>query len=251
MAQDIPDSIPQALIQALRQAVSVAVLTGAGISAESGIPTFRGAQTGLWAQYDPHELATPEAFASNPRLVMDWYRWRLSLVEQSAPNAGHLALVEMEKQVPRFTLITQNVDGLHRQAGSRNVIELHGSIQRLTCSGSSCGYTQEGWIKADLPTCPRCGRLLRPAVVWFGEALPRSALESALEAAQTCDIFFAVGTSGVVEPAASLPFEALRSGAVLVEINPQRTPLSDYTNYTVSLSAGKGLPDIISAAWPG
>lgn len=253
-------NIPDPFIQTLRNAQSVTILTGAGISAESGIPTFRDSQTGLWAKYDPHELATPEAFDRNPALVMDWYRWRMSLVEKSKPNPGHYALAAMERHVPRLTLITQNVDGLHARAGSRSLVELHGSIRRLRCS--RCQYTLDHWPEDDHapqqqsdqrqppPACPECGALLRLDVVWFGEMLPVSALESAIQASRTCEVFFSIGTSGVVEPAASLPYEALRGGAVVVEINPQPTPLSVHARFYFSQPAGQVLPEILKAAWP-
>lgn len=244
LEQVLPD-----LVALLRGAQAVVVLTGAGISAESGIPTFRDSQTGLWAKYDPHQLATPEAFASDPRLVMDWYRWRLHLIQQARPNPGHLALAEMERHVPHFTLVTQNVDGLHAAAGSSRLIELHGSIQRLRCSASGCDYTQDNWPEDGLPTCPRCSALLRPDVVWYGEPLPSGALQAALQASRTCDLFFSIGTSGVVEPAASLPYEALRAGAVVVEINPQPTPLGVHARYEFTQPAGVILPRIVSAAW--
>lgn len=247
-------TVPDTLIQVLREARSITVLTGAGISAESGIPTFRDSQTGLWAQYDPHQLATPEAFHQNPTLVMDWYRWRRSLVSQSAPNAGHLALAQMEAALQRenhaFHLITQNVDGLHAQAGSRRLIELHGSLQRLRCANDSSHYQTTQWGEdGSQPQCPTCDAHLRPDVVWFGEPLPAQALEDALRAARACDVFFSIGTSGVVEPAASLAYEALRAGATLVEINPQPTPLSVHARFYFPQPAGVALPKIVQAVW--
>lgn len=246
-----PVHVSDALIKALSSAHSVTVLTGAGVSAESGIPTFRDAMTGLWSQYNPHELATPEAFESNPHLVMDWYRWRRQLVSGSAPNPGHYALAELERKIPRFTLITQNVDGLHQQAGSTNVIELHGSLRRLRCSRSTCSYSTLEWPDQGLGACQKCGSYLRPDIVWFGEALPASALEKAIEAAHVCSIFFAIGTSGVVEPAATLPLVALQSGAEVIEINPVATPLSEYCKYTFSQLSGVVLPAIVKAVWGG
>ena len=241
--------IPKELTVLLREAKTIAVLTGAGVSAESGIPTFRDAQTGLWAKYDPHELATPEAFRENPRLVIEWYRWRMGLVRQSQPNPAHHALARMEQHAPAFTLITQNVDGLHHQAGSSRVIELHGSIARLRCSNHNCNAAPVDWQDEDMPTCAQCGALLRPDVVWFGESLPQAALQHALAASRSCDIFFSVGTSGVVEPAASLPYEALRAGAVVVEINPILTPLSVHARFSFAQPAGAVLPGLVSAAW--
>ena len=219
------------------------MLTGAGISAESGIPTFRDSQTGLWAQYDPHQLATPEAFAENPGLVLDWYRWRHNLVEQSAPNAGHYALAKLEHQANQFTLITQNVDGLHQAAGSVNVVELHGNIHRLRCS-KSCGGSYD-WTDEAQACCPKCGALLRPDVVWFGENLPEDALAKALTATRDCSLFLSVGTSGIVEPAASLPYEALRTGATVAEVNPSPTPLTVYVQYHFPFTAGKIIPMLL------
>src|SRR5215467_7745474 len=177
-------SVPRELIAALEDARSVAVLTGAGVSAESGIATFRDAQTGLWARFDPRELATPSAFARNPKLVWDWYAWRREQVVTAQPNAGHRALAELERRMPRFLLITQNVDGLHQRAGSRNVVELHGNIGRVKCSRE--GTLVERWdVSGDaVPRCAVCGALLRPDVVWFEEMLPTDALEQAEAAAR-------------------------------------------------------------------
>ena len=165
-------------------------------SAESGVPTFREAQTGLWAQYDPEELATPQAFLCNPRLVWEWYAWRRELAAKAEPNLGHLALAQLEQQIPHFTLITQNVDGLHQRAGSQNVIELHGNIQRTICFNER--QVVNAWPGSDEipPRCPRCGGLLRPDVVWFGESLPAPARESAWVAAKQCELFLAVGHFG-------------------------------------------------------
>jgi NAD-dependent deacetylase len=242
--------LPTALVDALRGARSVAVLTGAGVSAESGIPTFRDAQTGLWAQYRPEELATPEAFRARPRLVWEWYAWRRELCAKSAPNPGHLALAELAGRIPDFTLITQNVDGLHARGGSRDVIELHGNIYRARCFEG--GHVFESWEESGEPPprCPRCQSLLRPDVVWFGEQLPRAALARAEEAAERCELFFTIGTSALVQPAASLPLVALRRGALVAEVNPQPTPLSDAVTYAIPAPAGELLPALLRAAWP-
>ena len=244
------DLFPHKLIEALRTASHVAVLTGAGISAESGVPTFREAQTGLWAQYDPQELATPQAFYRNPRLVWEWYAWRRELVSKAEPNLGHLALAALESKVPKLTLITQNVDGLHQRAGSRAVIELHGNIMRTKCFDN--GRLIQSWPPTDEvpPRCPHCGGLLRPDVVWFGESLPHDALETAVTSAQSCDIFFSIGTSSLVQPAASLPIEAIQAGAVTVEINPQPTPLTSHVEYALTGGAGSILPALLDAAFP-
>ncbi len=239
-------SIPESLAAALRDARSVTVLTGSGVSAESGVPTFREAQTGLWARFDPEELATPEAFERDPRLVWEWYSWRRELVEKAIPNPGHEALAELERRVPSFVLVTQNVDGLHRRAGSQNVVELHGNIRRSKCSREGVVVEPREDDTGVPPSCPRCDALLRPDVVWFGEMLPAGALAEAFDAAQSCDLFFSVGTSGVVQPAASLPFEALRHGAVLIEVNPDETPLTRHASYALRGRAGEILPTLVS-----
>jgi NAD-dependent deacetylase len=243
--------IPASLINHLRECHSAAALSGAGTSAESGIPTFREAQAGLWARYDPQELATPQAFQRDPRLVWEWYSWRRDLVRKAAPNQGHHALAQMAMHIPEFSLITQNVDGLHQQAGSPQVIELHGNILRTRCALE--GTLIEQWMSAEdiPPRCPNCGGLLRPDVVWFGESLPVDALERAYQAANQCEVFFSIGTSTLVEPAASLPFIALQQGAVVVEINPQSTPLSGSANYVLPGLFSVVLPILVQAVWGG
>jgi len=240
-------TIPAELLQALAAAKSVAVLTGAGVSAESGIPTFRDAQTGLWAKFSPEDLATPRAFRRNPRLVWEWYEWRRKLVAGAQPNPAHLALAEMERLFPRFHLITQNVDGLHQRAGSRNVIELHGNITRTKCSVE--GTIVSTWQDTgDVPPkCPACGALLRPDVVWFEEPMPEAEMEQATAASTTCDIFLSIGTSTVVYPAAALPAEALRSGATVLEINPQPTPFTAQAHFALAGAAGVVLPELMKA----
>lgn len=245
-------TIPDSLIRSLREAQHVVVLTGAGISAESGIPTFRDAQTGLWAQYDPEDLATPQAFRRNPQLVWEWYRWRRSLVEKASPNAAHRALVHMEQKAPRLTIVTQNVDGLHKQAGSSEVLELHGNIMRARCSveNASVDSPDRGGSDDELPHCPTCGALLRPDVVWFGEPLPTEALNAATAAIGACDLLLCVGTSGLVHPAASLPLLAVERGAITAEINPQKTPLSQWMDYELRAPAGAVLPPLVAHTWP-
>ena len=229
----------------MRGAARVVVLTGSGVSAESGVPTFREAQTGLWARFDPQELATPEAFERDPGLVWDWYEWRRKLVMEARPNSGHLAIAELERLVPEFTLITQNVDGLHQRAGSGEVIELHGNILRSKCSVE--GIAVEAYEEAEKPPCcPSCGAPLRPDVVWFGEMLPFEAIEAASEAARGSDLFLSVGTSSLVYPAAALPYEALENGATLLEINPEETPLTPHADYSVRALAGDVLPELVS-----
>ncbi|MBW8010039.1 MAG: NAD-dependent deacylase [Chloroflexi bacterium] len=241
--------IPRKLIHGIKNAAKITVLTGAGVSAESGIPTFRVAQTGLWAKYDPSDLATLEAFRRNPRLVWNWYEWRRGLVRESMPNPAHTAIVEFEKKVNIFTLITQNVDGLHAKAGSQNIIELHGNILRTKCSENS--RIVSSWVdkEEEPPRCPNCGAYLRPDVVWFGEGLPHDALELAVEASQDSEIFFSVGTSSIVQPAASLAVQALQSGALVVEVNPDETPLTQYANYALTGLAGKILPELVQQVW--
>ena len=245
-----PLPIPVPLVTRLRAAQRVAVLTGAGISAESGVPTFREAQTGLWARYRPEELATPEAFRHDPRRVWEWYAWRRERVQQTAPNPGHLALVTMEQRIAGFTLITQNVDGLHRRAGSHQVLELHGNLFRAKCFDED--RPVENWpdrSEESPPRCPRCGGLLRPDVVWFGEMLPAAALRAAEQAAATAEVFFSIGTSALVYPAADLPLIALRAGAMVVEINPEPTPLSPHVTFALSGAAGVVLPALVEQVW--
>ncbi|HEX2979988.1 MAG TPA: NAD-dependent deacylase [Anaerolineaceae bacterium] len=249
MAQSQFD-LSEELIELMRGVQAITVLTGAGASAESGIPTFRDAQSGLWSRYRPEELASPTAFRNNPRLVWEWYAWRRSLVISARPNPGHLALAWMERHVPRFTLITQNIDGLHQAAGSRNVIELHGNIHRARCITEDKIIPNWDQNSSMPPHCPDCGGLLRPDVVWFGEPLPAGALANAVQASRECDIFISIGTSGLVEPAATLGFEALRAGAVAVEINPEPTPLTVYTRHYLDQPFGLILPALKQAVWP-
>jgi NAD-dependent deacetylase len=238
-------TIPEPLLQKLATAKNVAVLTGAGVSAESGVPTFRDAQTGLWAKYQAEDLATPRAFQRDPRLVWEWYAWRRQLVARAQPNPGHLALAAMESLFPQFTLITQNVDGLHHRSGSRRVIELHGNIMRTKCFEE--GNIVETWPETgDVPPkCPQCGGRLRPDVVWFEESLPADAFQAATQAAADCDVFFSIGTSGVVYPAAALPERALNHGATVVEINPEPTAFAQRASYVLADAAGRVLPALV------
>lgn len=233
---------------AIAAAGSVAVLTGAGISAESGVPTFRDAQTGLWARFRPEDLATPEAFLRDPKLVWEWYAWRRRLVAQAAPNAGHHALVTLEGRPGSYMLITQNVDGLHARAGSRQVIELHGNLFANIRFGDHAAIG-DGQMTGDIPPrCKQTGQLVRPGVVWFGEALPAEALEAAFEAVRSCEVVLSIGTSTVVEPAASLPFIALQAGARVIEINPADTPLTPHCQFALQGKAAEILPALVSAA---
>lgn len=239
-------TLPAELLTALRSAERVAIITGAGISAESGVPTFREAQTGLWARYDPQELATPQAFRRNPKLVWEWYTWRRELIAGVQPNAGHKALARLELIIPNLTLITQNIDGLHQAAGSTNPIELHGNITRTKCFEDGriiTSWPETGNIP---PRCPHCGGLLRPDVVWFTETLPPVALSQAIKASEQCDIFFSIGTSALVQPAASLAHKAQHNDAILVEINLEPTPLTRYVDFALHGPAGTILPTLLN-----
>lgn len=241
------NDLPDPLIPLLSRARRVVVVTGAGISAESGVPTFREARTGLWARYDPAELATAEAFRRNPDLVWRWYCWRRSQVLAVEPNAGHRAIADLQHRFPGFLLVTQNVDRLHQRAGSHAVVELHGNIMRARCFDNA--HPVGDWPEpADnrVPVCPHCPSLLRPDVVWFGETLPRVALQQAEQAARDCDVLFSIGTSAVVYPAAALAGIALRQGATVVEINPEPTPLTARARFVLSGPAGVILPQLVA-----
>lgn len=220
------------------------VLTGAGISAESGVPTFRDAQSGLWAKYDPLDLATPEAFLRDPELIWRWYRWRRELVAEAQPNPGHLALAELATLVPELTLVTQNVDGLHQRAGSREVIEFHGNLFEDRCFVEGCVVECDN--DADVPVCPGCGGQVRPGVVWFGEAIPERALNESLAAASDCDVFLSIGTSSLVYPAAGLAEVAKQAGACVAEINPNPTPHAMNFDHAIAGKAGTVLPELVS-----
>jgi NAD-dependent deacetylase len=242
-------TIPPELIRLLKKSARVTALTGAGVSQESGLHTFRDAQSGLWAQYRPEDLATPTAFARDPKLVWDWYAYRREAVKGVRPNAGHYALAEMEKMISEFTLITQNVDGLHRMAGSKNILELHGNILNVRCS--ECGTFADIWEDAldSAPRCQKCNGLLRPDVVWFEESLPRTQLDAAITAARSCQVFFSVGTSGVVHPAAALANAAKAEGAVVVEVNTEPTPLTTKVDFALHGKSGEILPDLLRQVW--
>lgn len=243
------NTIPAEVVEHLRNAGRVAVLTGAGVSAESGLPTFRQAQTGLWSRYDPTELATPEAFLRNPRLVWDWYAYRRQMAREAQPNPAHYALVTLEQHAANFTLITQNIDGLHRRASSQAILELHGNLERIRRFDS--GTVVETWDDDGQmpPRCPETGELLRPSVVWFGEELPRQELRLAYSAAEQSDLFLAIGTSAVVQPAASLPLIAKRAGAYVIEVNPEETALSVVADCWLRGKAGVVLPILVRQAF--
>lgn len=230
----------------LREAESVAVITGAGISAESGVPVFRG-PGGMWRKYRAEELASPQAFAQDPKLVWEWYNWRRELIAAVEPNAGHRALVEIEKAVDDFSLITQNVDGLHNLAGSAHPLKLHGDIWETACM--LCGerrVNREVPLAPLPPYCPCHPRaVLRPAVVWFGEALPFAVWEKAEAAVKRADLVLVVGTSAVVYPASGLITIGMRNGARTVEINAHRTPISDSVDLRLGGNAAEILPDLV------
>ncbi|MEN3033959.1 MAG: NAD-dependent deacylase [Aquificaceae bacterium] len=222
----------------------IAVLTGAGISQESGIPTFRG-NDGLWEKYDLYDLATPEGFSKNPRLVWEWYIHRRNLIKSAKPNEAHKTLVKLENKLgDGFILITQNVDNLHRIAGSKNLIELHGNIFKVKCTNCKAEYFEFGDLKP-MPECKECGGLLRPGVVWFGESLPIDALNRAISYSESCDIFVCIGTSAVVYPAAELPVLAKQRGATVIEINPERTPVSDIADIKIQDKASSGVKKLL------
>jgi NAD-dependent deacetylase len=237
-------TIPEGLLIALRDAQRVCVLTGSGVSAESGVPTFREARTGLWDQYDPHQLATPDAFQRDPALVWRWYRWRRDLVTGVEPNPGHHALVRLAGLVPALTIITQNVDGLHQRAGSDGVIEFHGNLFDNRCFDEGC-IVDDADMSVEVPLCPGCGGMLRPGVVWFGESIPEPAMQEAAAAVSGCDLFFSIGTSALVWPAAGLADAARQQGASVVEINLDATPLSSQTSFCLQGKSGEVLPELV------
>lgn len=234
-------------IEAIRSATTVTVLTGAGMSAESGVPTFRDVQTGLWAKHDPMTLATPDAWDDDAPLVWAWYQRRRAMVQAVEPNAGHRALAEWASTAD-VRVVTQNVDDLHERAGSADVVHVHGSL--FACRCDTCGRKHEvearepGGERVDPPRCD-CGGRVRPGVVWFGEMLPQNAFAEAETRAEACDVFLLVGTSGVVYPAAGLPHIARGAGATIIEINPQETDLSDACDITVRSTAATALPEIV------
>jgi NAD-dependent protein deacetylase/lipoamidase len=233
----------------------VVVFTGAGVSAESGIPTFRDALTGLWERFDAEELATPGAFRRNPELVWGWYEWRRMQVMRAQPNAAHRAIAQLEETVDRFTLITQNVDDLHDRAGSRAPLRLHGSLFAPRCfdcdqpAPLAPGIPDEpgGGRKLAPPVCALCGGKVRPGVVWFGEALPQAPLQLAFEAAASCDVLVCVGTSSLVHPAAQVPLIAKRAGARVIQVNPNPTSLDEIADLNLRTPAATALPTLVAS----
>ena len=229
------------LAEILRLKPRVAVLTGSGISAESGIPTFRG-KDGLWREFRAEELATPQAFYRDPRLVWEWYNWRRGIIGTKEPHAGHRVLARWEGLFPHFILITQNVDGLHRKAGSNSILELHGNIWEMRCTQEGTVIENHETPLKEIPPHCACRALLRPNVVWFGEALPSETLEMAYAASASCEVMFVIGTSAYVQPAATLPLMAAERGAKIIEINPEPTPLSPSADFAFQARAGEVLP---------
>ena len=226
----------------------LAVLSGAGMSAESGVPTFRDAQTGLWSRFDPMQLASPEGFRADPPLVWRWYAWRRGLVADARPNAGHLALAQAAGRFESLRIVTQNVDGLHQRAGSREVIEVHGNILRSRCLGE-CGVRYEhpqDLPAGEPPRCPGCGSWLRPDVVWFGEMLDPAHLHAAEAAVTGAEVLLVVGTSGLVYPAAGLPRQARRAGVRVIIVNPQPTEIDSVADVIVTGAAGVVLPPLLA-----
>ena len=248
--------IAQDLIVALQQARHIVVFTGAGVSAESGIATFRDALTGLWQRFDAEDLATPEAFVRDPERVWGWYEWRRMQVLQAQPNPAHRAIAELARHVPKLTVVTQNVDDLHERAGSAGVLHLHGSLQAVRCFdcgrahslGSDIPQEPDGGRRLHPPACRHCGGLIRPGVVWFGESLPPDVLDAAFTAAQSCDLLIAIGTSGLVQPAARIPSLARQVGASVLQINPTPTALDDDCDWSLRGAAGRVLPRLLLSA---
>ena len=240
--------IPDELLAALRDARHIVVFSGAGVSAESGVSTFRDALTGLWARFDPMQLATPEAFIADPELVWGWYEWRRQLLLKAQPNPAHHAIVKLAQRVPKLTVITQNVDDLHERAGSRDVVHLHGSIFSPRCFNCAQPYalTSAPQMSHEQalapPVCDSCQGMIRPGVVWFGEALPQAQMQAAFSAAENCDVLLSVGTSGVVQPAAQIPTLALRSGAWVAHINPEPVKSQHTRELSLVGAAGQILP---------
>ncbi len=237
--------IPQEVIERLKQAKHVAILTGAGVSAESGIKTFRDPD-GIWQKLNPAELASIDGFMANPKIVAEWYKMRKDGIDNTTPNPGHEAIAKMQKLFPKFTLITQNVDRLHQRAGSEDVIELHGNIVTNRCFDCNEPYEGDTVLpNGELPKCGKCSGKIRPNVVWFGEMLPQDALMQAEVAAQECDVFFSIGTTAEVYPAGNLPLVAKNSGAFVIEVNPNRTVISQYCDAVLSAPSGMAMPILL------
>lgn len=239
-------TIPDSARRALQKARSIVAFTGAGISAESGVPTFRS-EDGIWKKFKPEELANMNAFMRNPEMVWEWYKARKRVMAEVQPNPGHYALAQMEQLIPSFAVVTQNIDNLHRRAGSKTIFELHGNIERNYCMECLTPYANEAVLAGqEVPRCS-CGGLIRPDVVWFGEMLPEDAWEGAERACGNADVLLSVGTSAVVYPAASLPVMAQRQGAFIIEINPEPTPLTESADVFLQGKSGAILPELVDA----
>jgi len=246
------------LLEGMRKGRHIVVFTGAGASAESGIPTFRDRQSGLWQKFDAAELATPGAFRADPSLVWGWYESRRRAVRCAQPNGAHEAIAQMARHVPRLTLITQNVDDLHERAGSRDVLHLHGELAHPYCEGCRRRHDFQEQTPPDAcqtgriepPRCATCGGRIRPGVVWFGESLPGAVWQASCEAARQAHVFLCIGTSSVVQPAASLTGLAIEAGAMTVQINPNPTSMDGDVRFTYRGPAGMLLPQLIEQAWP-
>lgn len=245
------------LITSLQKAKHIAILTGAGVSAESGIPTFRDAMTGLWEKYDPQQLASEKGFRSDPALVWGWYEWRRSAVISSSPNPAHFAIAQLQQVIPKLTLISQNVDDLHERAGSRDVLHLHGSLNAPHCidclqpydllRDASCDIRESKRIEP--PRCLHCGDLIRPGVVWFGESLPLDIWHDAEAASLQCDVLISIGTSGLVYPAANLPRLAKQAGSCVIQVNAEPTDLDQIADFNLHGKAGELLPLLLQTAF--
>jgi NAD-dependent deacetylase len=245
------------LISAMREAKHVVVFTGAGVSAESGIPTFRDSLTGHWERFSAEDLATPAAFRKDKDFVWGWYEWRRMKVLLAQPNPAHIAIAALARHVPQLSVVTQNVDDLHERAGSADVLHLHGSLHHPFCK--TCGQPYafppgipdepEGGRRLSPPGCSECGGHVRPGVVWFGEEMPVRELHRAFTHAKNCDLLFTIGTSGMVQPAAQIPLEALRGGAKVVQINPSRTSMDDSCTWSLRGAAGDILPGLVQVAF--
>jgi NAD-dependent deacetylase len=246
----LSDEHLQTAARVVARAKRLAVFTGAGVSKESGIPTFREPETGLWTQYDPMELATPEAYLRDPAFVWSWYEHRFGAASAAKPNPGHEALAELEEILPAVCVITQNIDGLHQRAGSSTVIELHGTMHSYRCvRGRHRGFKRSDFADQTEkpPRCPECGDPLRPEVVWFGEGLPPQALDDAQRLSAACDVMLVVGTSGIVFPAAAMPLIAREAGAMVIDVNPERDALARRCDLFLAGPGGEVLPRLVAA----
>ncbi len=230
----------------VNNARKITVITGAGISAESGVPTFRDSSSGLWKNYRAEDLATPQAFEKNPKLVWEWYNWRRELISKCKPNPAHFYIAQLEKEKNSF-LITQNIDGLHRKAGSENLVEIHGSIWTVKCTNCDFYENNEDISVEYPPSCPKCNSLMRPGVVWFGESLNGNDLSKAVKECISCNLLLVIGTSGIVQPVASFPFQAKRANASIkiIDINPQKTSISQIADLYIRAKSGEFLQNLL------